>query len=70
MIQFNADAGISHKCNLCSDITSFGEAPVCAQVCMSDAISYGEVEVLKMEAEGKGRTIIEELSKESHLYVK
>jgi heterodisulfide reductase subunit A len=70
VIQFDAEAGVSHKCDLCSDITFFGEDPVCAQVCMSDAISYGEVEVLKMEAESKGRSIIPELSKESHLYVK
>lgn len=70
VIQFDANAGISHKCNLCADITPFGNIPVCAEVCMSDAISFGELELLKMQALNKGRTIIEELSRESHIYVK
>jgi heterodisulfide reductase subunit A len=70
VIQFNTQTGTSHKCNLCADITAFGDIPVCAEVCMSDAISFGEVEILKMKALNKGRTIIEELSRESHIYVK
>jgi heterodisulfide reductase subunit A len=70
VIQFNPDTGTSHKCNLCADITAFGSMPVCAEVCMSDAISFGEVEILKMNAANKGKKIIEELSRESHIYVK
>jgi heterodisulfide reductase subunit A len=70
VIQFNPDTGTSHKCNLCADITAFGNIPVCAEVCMSDAISFGEVEILKMNAVNKGEKIIEELSRESHIYVK
>jgi polysulfide reductase chain B len=41
VIQFDAEAGKSHKCNLCADITAFGSIPVCAEVCMSDAITFG-----------------------------
>jgi len=70
VIQFDPGAGTSHKCNLCADITAFGNMPVCAEICMSDAISFGEVEILKMKALNKGRMIIEELSRESHIYVK
>lgn len=70
VIQFNSDTGTTHKCDLCADITAFGNIPVCAEVCMSDAISFGEVELLKMKALNKGQVIIEELSRESHIYVK
>jgi NADPH-dependent glutamate synthase beta subunit-like oxidoreductase len=70
VIQFDLQAGISHKCNLCVDRTHVGELPVCAEVCMTDAITFGECEVIKQKAIGEGRSIMRDLSKESVLYVK
>jgi len=70
VIQFNLETGISHKCNLCSERVFVGEKPVCVEVCMTDAIYFGEYELVKRQALDAGRTIIENLSKESILYVK
>ena len=44
--------------------------PVCAEVCMTDAITFGEYELVKRKVLDAGRIIIEDLSKESILYVK
>jgi NADPH-dependent glutamate synthase beta subunit-like oxidoreductase len=70
VIQFDLKAGISHKCNLCVDRTYVGEIPVCAEVCLTDAISFGEYELVRQRAIDEGRSILEDLSRESILYVK
>jgi NADPH-dependent glutamate synthase beta subunit-like oxidoreductase len=70
VIQFDLRAGVSHKCNLCSERVYVGEKPVCAEVCMTDAISFGEYELVKRQALDAGRIIVEDLSQESILYVK
>jgi NADPH-dependent glutamate synthase beta subunit-like oxidoreductase len=70
VIQFDLKAGISHKCNLCYDRIPKRELPVCAEVCMTDAISFGEYDLVKQWALANERTIVEALSKESLLYVK
>jgi NADPH-dependent glutamate synthase beta subunit-like oxidoreductase len=70
VIQFDLNAGISHKCNLCDDRIHVGELPVCAEVCMTDAITFGEYDLVKQRALSDGRTIVADLSKESLLYVK
>ena len=70
VIQFDLEAGISHKCNLCSDRTHLGELPVCAEVCMTDAITFGEYDLVRQRALADGRVILEDLSKQSLLYVK
>jgi len=70
VIQFDLQAGVSHKCNLCSDRTHTGELPVCAEVCMTDAITFGEYGLVRQNALADGRTIMKGLSKESLLYVK
>ena len=70
VIQFDPKAGISHKCNLCSDKIHAGELPVCAEVCMTDAITFGEYDLIRQGALADGRTIMDGLSRESLLYVK
>ncbi|CAB5136058.1 Formate dehydrogenase-O, major subunit (EC [Olavius algarvensis associated proteobacterium Delta 3] len=70
VLQFDGKAGISHKCNFCYDLITTGQKPVCAEVCLTDALTVGESELLKQEAESRGLAIIEELSRASHLYVK
>ena len=70
VIQFDGKAGISHKCNFCYDLITTGKKPVCAEVCLTDALSVGESELLMQKAQSEGRIIIEELSRASHLYVK
>lgn len=70
VIQFDLKAGISHKCNLCSDRTHVGDLPICAEVCMTDAITFGEYDLIMQWALGEGRSIRKDLSKESVLYVK
>jgi polysulfide reductase chain B len=47
-----------------------GELPVCVDVCMTDAITFGEYDLIKQWAIGEGRFIMTDLSKESVLYVK
>ena len=70
VIQFDGKAGITHKCNFCYDLITTGQKPVRAEVCLTDALTVGEAELLRQEAESRGLTIIEELSRASHLYVK
>ena len=43
---------------------------LCVDVCMTDALSFGEYELLRQDALDKGREIIPELSKAAHLYIK
>jgi NADPH-dependent glutamate synthase beta subunit-like oxidoreductase len=70
VIQFDGKEGKSHKCDFCQDRIFSGEKPVCVEVCLTNALRFGEYELLKQSALGVGRTIIEELSKESHIYLK
>ena len=70
VIQFESKAGVSHKCDLCFDLTQFGELPVCAEVCMTDAITFGEYDLVKQKAIVDGFSVMADLSKESVLYVK
>ncbi len=70
VIQFDLKTGISHKCNLCLDRTHVNKRPICVEVCMTDAITFGEYSLVKQWALDEGRAIMEDLSKESVLYVK
>jgi len=70
VIQFDGEAGKSHKCDLCQNRTFAGELPVCAEVCMTDAITFGEYDLVKQWAVCNGRTIVTDLSKGSMLYIK
>jgi polysulfide reductase chain B len=70
VIQFDGEAGKSHKCDLCQDRIYSGELPVCAEVCMTDAITFGEYDLVKQWAVYDGRTIVTDLSKGSMLYIK
>ena len=70
VIQFDLKSGISHKCNLCIDRAYVGEIPVCAEVCLTDAISFGEYDLIRQRAIDDGRRIVGDLSQESVLYVK
>jgi NADPH-dependent glutamate synthase beta subunit-like oxidoreductase len=70
VIQFDPEAGIAHKCNLCSERIHIGEPPVCAEVCMTDAITFGEYDLIMQKAVDEGRIIVGDLSKESVVYVK
>jgi NADPH-dependent glutamate synthase beta subunit-like oxidoreductase len=70
VIQFDLRSGVSHKCDLCSERVYVGERPVCSEVCMTDAITFGEYELVKKRALEAGQIIVEDLSQESILYVK
>lgn len=70
VIQFNAAEGKSHRCDLCFERIHRGERPVCAEVCLTDAITFGEVALLRQMAADEGRVVVDRLSKESILYVK
>ncbi|MCP4339662.1 MAG: FAD-dependent oxidoreductase [Desulfobulbaceae bacterium] len=70
VIQFDSKQGVSHKCNLCYERITSGGKPVCVDVCMTNALSFGEYELLKQSALDKGKEIIPELSKEAHIYIR
>jgi NADPH-dependent glutamate synthase beta subunit-like oxidoreductase len=70
VIQFSVEEGKSHKCDLCTYLVHLGEQPVCAQVCLTDAIAFGELELLRQRAVDQGYSEVGELSRESVLYVK
>jgi NADPH-dependent glutamate synthase beta subunit-like oxidoreductase len=70
VIQFNSEDGKAHKCDLCAYRVQRGELPVCAEVCLTDAIVFGEVELLRQHASDQARSVVGDLSEESILYVK
>jgi polysulfide reductase chain B len=70
VIMFDSEKKKAHKCDLCIDLIHKGEDPVCVQTCMTDAIQFGELDLLKQKAIADGKTIVEDLSKEAILYVK
>ena len=70
VIQFDSQTGTSHKCNLCYDRVVHGLDPVCVETCLTDALSFGERDILKLQAEAAGKQVIKNLSAQSMLYVK
>ncbi len=70
VIQFDKAGNFAHKCNLCADLVVFGGKPVCAEVCMVDAISFGELATLKQQALEQGREIDKKMSAMSVIYLK
>ncbi len=70
VIQFDLRAGVSHKCDLCFDRIHAGDEPVCTETCMTNAITFGEYDLVRQSALADGRTIMEDLSRESILYIK
>lgn len=70
VIQFDESRGKAHKCSLCYDRVHAGEIPVCAEVCMTGAISFGERELLKQQALDQGKELVKKLSAQSMLYVR
>lgn len=70
VIQFDVAGGFAHKCDLCHDRVLFGEVPVCVEACMTDAITFGEVQMLKNKALAMGREIDRKMSPMSVIYLK
>jgi NADPH-dependent glutamate synthase beta subunit-like oxidoreductase len=70
VIQFDPAVGVSHKCDFCIDRAYTGQLPVCADVCLTDAITFGEYEVIRNLALARGLQVVDDLSSESILYVK
>jgi NADPH-dependent glutamate synthase beta subunit-like oxidoreductase len=70
VIQFSVEEGKSHKCDLCTCLVHLGDRPVCAEVCLTDAIDFGELELLRQRAVDEERAVVGELSSEAVLYVR
>ena len=68
VIQFDTATSKAHKCDLCWERVHVGEKPVCAEVCLTDAIRFGEKEILKMELEAEGKEIVKKMSAQSVIY--
>ncbi len=69
VIQFDEQGGYAHKCNLCYGRITHGQDPVCVESCLTSALSFGEKEILLMQAEAKGKNVIKKLSAQSIVYV-
>lgn len=70
VIQFDEKGGFAHKCDLCYDRVVFGEQPVCVESCMTDAITFGELENLKALARDRDREVDRKMSSMSVIYLK
>ncbi|WP_027367616.1 4Fe-4S dicluster domain-containing protein [Desulfocurvibacter africanus] len=68
VIQFDAARNKAHKCDMCWDLVHGGQKPVCAQVCLTDAIRFGEKQLLRMELKAEGKEILKRMSAQSVLY--
>jgi polysulfide reductase chain B len=69
-IQFDKANNFAHKCDLCYDRVIFGQQPVCTEACMTDAITFGELDELKARAGEFGREIDRKMSAMSVVYLK
>ena len=70
VIQFDKARKKAHKCDLCYDRVVAGEVPVCAEVCMTDAITFGEKDMLLQLAKDQGRQVDRKMSAMSIIYLK
>lgn len=70
VIQFDAANNFAHKCDLCYGRVVHGLEPVCVEVCLADALHFGEREILLMQAEAAGKSVLKRRSAQSILYVK
>jgi polysulfide reductase chain B len=53
---------------MCWDRVHVGEKPVCAEVCLTEAIRFGVKELLTMQLNGEGKEILKKMSAQSVLY--
>jgi Fe-S-cluster-containing dehydrogenase component len=51
--KFEPEQHLQYKCNLCYDRTAFGKAPMCATVCPSGALTYGDYSEVTASRGGK-----------------
>ncbi len=70
VIQFDELNGYAHKCDLCSARIATGGKPVCVESCITDALSFGEKDLLKQSALTAGKEIIKKMSAQSVIYVR
>ena len=68
VIQYDEAGKKAHKCDMCWDRVHFGEKPVCAEVCLTEAIRFGEKELLTMQLLGEGKELLKKMSAQSVLY--
>ena len=68
VIQFDAARRKAHKCDLCWDRVHVGEKPVCAEVCLTDPIRFGEKQLLRMRLEAEGKEVLKKMSAQNILY--
>jgi polysulfide reductase chain B len=69
VIQFDRIGNFAHKCDMCFDRVHQGLVPVCAETCLTNAISFGEKELLRQRAEAEGKVVVKKMSPMSVLYV-
>ena len=69
VIQFDEEKRYSHKCTMCFDRVTHGLDPVCVETCLTDALRFGEREILLMHAQAAGKQVVKKLSPQSILYV-
>lgn len=70
VIQFDSEGGYAHKCDLCNDLVVAGKQPVCVEACMTNALTFGEKSLLRMQAEARGQEVVKKLSAMSMTYVR
>lgn len=47
--QFDTDAGVMTKCNLCADYLADGKEPACVAACPSRVLKFGDIDELRAE---------------------
>ena len=69
VIQFNKEIRKAHKCDLCYSRIITGGTTVCTETCMTNAITFGELTLLKQKILNEGRNIVKKLTTESIIYI-
>lgn len=68
VIQKNEQDGRAFKCTFCYDRQKAGLVPACAKVCPTESIKFGEINELRVEAQGRLQELRERGLEDANVY--
>ena len=60
--------GLAQKCTLCYDRLKDDQTPACAKACPTQSIQFGDLDELRIRAQGRVDQLVEEGATDAHLY--
>ena len=60
--------GLAQKCTLCYDRLKDDQTPACAKACPTQSIQFGDLDELRIRAQGRVDQLVEAGATDAHLY--